>query len=507
MTLHIPYIAAVTTYISYGFLFLFGHIRDTFRSFFHRSKQSLEGYAPLCRDFEDFYTRRFYYRLQDCWNRPIASAPGAWIDVIHRDSLDNNRKMVRKDSTSRCLNLGSYNYLGFGAPDAYCTPRVVESLKRYGASNCSSRMEAGTTSLHVELEASVAAFLGKPAAMVFGMGFATNSLTLPALVGKGSLIISDSLNHCSIIAGARASGAGIKVFQHNVPENLEQVLRTAIAEGQPRTHRPWRKVLIVVEGIYSMEGEICRLAEIVEIKKRYKAYLFLDEAHSIGALGRTGRGVCEVAGVDPADVDVLMGTFTKSFGSCGGYIAGSRSLISHLSLVSPGHLYATSLAPPAAQQILSSVKLLMGEDGSNRGRLKLHQLRLNCNWFRSELQRMGLEVLGDEDSPVMPIMIYHPGKIAAFSRECLKRQVAVVVVGFPATPLLLGRARICISAAHSKADLQYALKVLEEVADLVGLKYLPPLTPLPLTATLQGHAPGCTSKGSLCPSTNDDKAA
>ncbi|CAI7926963.1 unnamed protein product, partial [Closterium sp. NIES-54] len=179
---------------------------------------------------------------------------------------------------------------------------------------------------------------------------------------QGSLIISDSLNHCSIIAGARASGAGIKVFQHNVllhsgasyllvlphpprahlvpphptvspwravvlwavPENLEQVLRTAIAEGQPRTHRPWKKVLIVVEGIYSMEGEICRLHEIVDIKRKYKAYLFLDEAHSIGALGRTGRGVCEVAGVDPADVDVLMGTFTKSFGSAGGYIAASH---------------------------------------------------------------------------------------------------------------------------------------------------------------------------------------
>ncbi|CAI7880472.1 unnamed protein product, partial [Closterium sp. NIES-54] len=109
---------------------------------------------------------------------------------------------------------------------------------------------------------------------------------------------------------------------------------------------------------------------------------------------------------------------------------------------------------------------------------KLAQLRENCNWFRGELQRLGLEVLGDEDSPVMPIMIYHPGKIAAFSRECLKRHVAVVVVGFPATPVLLGRARICISAAHTRADLEYALKVLDEVADLVGLKYIPPLPPL-----------------------------
>eukprot|EP00475_Leptophrys_vorax_P034717 TRINITY_DN56422_c0_g1_i1.p1 TRINITY_DN56422_c0_g1~~TRINITY_DN56422_c0_g1_i1.p1 ORF type:complete len:504 (+),score=29.29 TRINITY_DN56422_c0_g1_i1:155-1666(+) len=501
MTLHIPYLAALTTYISYGFLFLFGHIRDTFRSFFPKSTESLKGYAPLCRDFEDFYTRRFYYRLQDCWNRPISSAPDAWIDVINRDSYDNNRTLVRKDTATRCLNLGSYNYLGFGAPDPFCTPRAIESLNLYGASNCSSRMEAGTTRLHVDLERYMAEYIGKPAAMVYGMGFATNSLTLPALVGKGSLIISDSLNHCSIIAGARASGAGIKVFQHNVPENLEQVLRTAIAEGQPRTHRPWKKVLIVVEGIYSMEGEVCRLPEIVEIKKKYKAYLFLDEAHSIGALGKTGRGVCEATGVDPADVDVLMGTFTKSFGSCGGYIAGSEELIAYLKSVSPGHLYATSMAPPAAEQILSALKLILGEDGSNRGLRKLNQLHDNCNWFRSELQRMGLEVLGDEDSPVMPIMIYHPGKIAAFARECLKRKLAVVVVGFPATPLLLGRARICISASHSRADLEYGLKALDEVADLVGLKYLPPLPPL------QGDTPPSTSptNGRLSPEVESKK--
>ncbi|CAI7883244.1 unnamed protein product [Closterium sp. NIES-53] len=478
MTLHIPYLAALTTYISYGFLFLFGHIRDTFRSLLPQLKDTLKGYAPLCRDFEDFYTRRFYYRLQDCWNRPIASAPDAWIDVVNRDSHDNNQTLVRKDTVVRSLNLGSYNYLGFGAPDPYCTPRAQDSLLLFGSSTCSSRTDAGTTRVHVELERCVAEFIGKPAALVYGMGFATNSLTLPALVGKGSLIISDSLNHCSIIAGARASGAGIKVFQHNVPENLEQVLRTAIAEGQPRTHRPWKKVLIVVEGIYSMEGEICRLHEIVDIKRKYKAYLFLDEAHSIGALGRTGRGVCEVAGVDPADVDVLMGTFTKSFGSAGGYIAASHELIAYLKATSPGHLYGTAMAPAAAEQILSALKLLLGHDGSSRGQEKLAQLRENCNWFRGELQRLGLEVLGDEDSPVMPIMIYHPGKIAAFSRECLKRHVAVVVVGFPATPVLLGRARICISAAHTRADLEYALKVLDEVADLVGLKYIPPLPPL-----------------------------
>jgi serine palmitoyltransferase len=175
--------------------------------------------------------------------------------------------------------------------------------------------------LHAQLEKKVAQFVGKEDAIIFDMGYATNSTSIPSLIGKGGLIISDSLNHASIVMGCRSTGAKIKVFRHNDPEDLERVLRQSIAEGQPRTHRDWKKILVVVEGIYSMEGEILRLPEIVAVKKKYKAYLYVDEAHSIGALGKTARGVCDYWGVDPADVDILMGTFTKSFGSVGGYIA------------------------------------------------------------------------------------------------------------------------------------------------------------------------------------------
>ncbi|VFQ66310.1 unnamed protein product [Cuscuta campestris] len=222
-----------------------------------------------------------------------------------------------------------------------------------------------------------------------------------------------------------------------------------------------------------MEGELCKLPEIVSICKKYKAYVYLDEAHSIGAVGKTGRGVCELLGVDTADVDIMMGTFTKSFGSCGGYIAGSRELIQYLKYTCPAHLYATSVSPPAAQQIISSIKVILGEDGSSRGAEKLTRIRENSNFFRSELQKMGFEVLGDNDSPVMPIMLYNPSKIPAFSRECLKQNVAVVTVAFPATPLLLARARICISASHTREDLLKALEVISRVGDLVGIKYFP----------------------------------
>lgn len=334
-------------------------------------------------------------------------------------------------------------------------------------------LSSGTTSVHAELEECVAKYVGKPAAIVTGMGYATNSAIIPVLIGKGGLIISDSLNHTSIVNGARGSGATIRVFQHNTPAHLERVLKEQIAEGQPRTHRPWKKIMVVVEGIYSMEGEICQLPEIVSICKKYKAYVYLDEAHSIGAIGKTGRGVCELLGVDTADVDIMMGTFTKSFGSCGGYIAGSKDLIQYLKYQCPAHLYATSISTPSAQQIISAVKVILGEDGSNRGAQKLARIRENSNFFRAELQKMGFEVLGDNDSPVMPIMLYNPAKIPAFSRECLRENVAVVVVGFPATPLLLARARICISASHSREDLIKALQVISKAGDLTGIKYFP----------------------------------
>lgn len=261
------------------------------------------GYSVLLKSWENFYTRRLYHRLQDCWGRPVASAPAAYIDVMKRSSTDNNCTLFTTGETIRCLNLGSYNYLGF-ADDwkTSCRDDVVNSVAQWPISLTSSRMDVGNTRLHEELEQQVARFIGKEAAMVYTMGYGTNTSTIPMLMGPGSLIISDSLNHTSIINGARSSTAQIRVFSHNEPAELEDVLREAVVKGQPRHHRPWRKILVMVEGIYSMEGAICKLPEIVAICKRYKAYIYVDEAHSIGALGKTGRGICEYTGVNPNDI-------------------------------------------------------------------------------------------------------------------------------------------------------------------------------------------------------------
>ncbi|XP_074575658.1 long chain base biosynthesis protein 2d-like [Curcuma longa] len=498
-------LTALTTLFGYGVFFFFGFLRDLFRrllldraepdelmvslSSFLRlplfsrrlhsganlsTFDSSQGYAPICPAFEDFYTRRIYRRIQDCFGRPIASAPDAWVDVVERSSNDSNKTLHRTSNKSRCLNLGSYNYLGFAAGDEFCTPRVLRSLKKYAPSSCSARADAGTTQLHIELEDLIARFVGKPAAITFAMGYVTNSFIIPTLIGEGGLIISDSFNHNSIVSGARASGATVQVFQHNSPSHLEAVLREQVVKGQPGTgHKPWRKIMVIVEGIYSMEGEFCKLPEIVAICKKYKAYIYLDEAHSIGAVGKSGRGVCELLGVDPADVDIMMGTFTKSFGSCGGYIAASQEIIQYLKYACPAHIYASSMSPPAVQQVISAIKVVLGEDTSNRGAKKLAKIRENSNFFRSELKKMGFVVLGDNDSPVMAIMLYNLAKLPAFSRACLRQNVAVVITAYPATPVLLARARICISASHSKEDLITGLKVIGEVGGLIGAKCLP----------------------------------
>jgi serine palmitoyltransferase len=222
----------------------------------------------------------------------------------------------------------------------------------------------------------------------------------------------------------------VRVFRHNDMISLQNLLRAAIRDGQERTHRPWRRIVVAVEGIYSMEGEFCNLAEVIAIAKAHKALVYLDEAHSIGATGLTGRGVCEHAGVDPRDVDVLMGTFTKSFGAMGGYIAASASVVAWVKRRSAGFLVDNAMAPVVVQQVLSAFRVMRGEDGSGAGARKLAALKDNANYFRQRLIGMGCEVLGEEGSPVIPLLIYQPTKVAAFSRECLKRGVR----SFPSPP-------------------------------------------------------------------------
>lgn len=467
----VPLHTACFTYLGFYLLMILGYINQLFFTPKVATEKHRDGYVPLYDAFEKFYLRYVYRRVKDCWNRPICSVPGAEVTLKDRITKDYGWSFEFTGTETRCLNLGSYNYLGFAQNEGPCAREAEESIKSYGLAACSSRREIGTNPLHLELEQLTARFLGVEDAIVFGMGFATNSLNIPTLISPGCLVVSDEKNHASIILGLRLSGAVTKVFNHNSMKDLERVLRDSIATGQPKTGKPWKKILIIVEGVFSMEGSIVKLPEIVALKKKYKAYIYLDEAHSIGATGPSGRGVLDFYGVDPNDIDILMGTFTKSFGSAGGYIAGNKKLINFLRVNSHAHCYASSMSPPVTQQIITSMKIIMGLDGTKEGRNRIEQLARNTRYFRKRLAQIGVITYGHEDSPVVPMLVYLFSKIGAVVRTLTSRNIAVVGVGFPATPIMEGRIRFCLSASHTKEQLDYALAVIDEIGETLGLKY------------------------------------
>lgn len=259
----------------------------------------------------------------------------------------------------------------------------------------------------------------------------------------------------------------VKPFKHNDMVDLERHLRRAVDLGQPNG-TPWRKIVVVVEGIYSMEGDFCRLRETVALKNKYGAYLYLDEAHSIGAVGKSGKGVTELFNVDTSLIDIMMGTFTKSFGSAGGYIAASKEIINNVRTASPNAFFGASMSPACAAQALAAFELIASKNP--RGREKIESLRRNSNYFRRELARKGFWVLGDEDSPVVPVLMDQEN-MWYFSTLGLKKGIAAVVVCYPATPYLMPRARFCISAAHSMEQIQKALEIIGELGEKFGLLF------------------------------------
>ncbi|KAG1903560.1 pyridoxal phosphate-dependent transferase [Suillus fuscotomentosus] len=520
-----PYYIVFATHISLFILHLLGHMRDFFGKRFAKSYFAhlvpQNGYAPLNTNFDSFFTRRLRGRMTDCLCQPVTGVPGRTIVILDRHSIDNNYTQTYTGGKTRALNISSYNYLGFSQGGGCCSDAVKESIRRYGVSNCGTRLEGGSSELHVSAEALVARFVGTEDALISSMGFATNSTFIPALVGKGSLIISDELNHASIRIGARQSGAYIRIFKHNDMSSLESLLREVISQGQPKTHRAWKKVLVIVEGLYSMEGTVLNLPKIVELKQIYKFHLYIDEAHSIGALGPRGRGVTDYFNIPPSSIDVLMGTFTKSFGAAGGYIAGPKSLIDCLRLRGHSCPYAEAIAPPVLVQIVASMASIMGvvsaprptnstfslspvgsivtprdktkellgmvpasslptwmnlppalADGSE-ARARIRRLAFNSRYLHAGLKKLGFIIYGHSFSPIVPLLIFNPGKLPTFVRmmRSYSPPIVVVVVAYPATPFETARARFCPSASHTKEDIDIVLRACDEVGEILDLKH------------------------------------
>lgn len=469
-----PYYISLITYLNYLILIILGQIHDflgmTFQKDKHQDVLERDGFAPWYSKFESFFVRRMKKRIDDCFSRPTAGVPGRFIRCIDRISHNLNEYFTYSGSTSMCLNLSAYNYLGFAQSEGQCTDAAIACVDKYGVHSGGPRTQIGSTELHVQAEKLVASFVGKEDAMIVSMGYSTNANFFNAFLDARCLVISDELNHTSIRSGVRLSGAAVRTFKHNDLVGLEKLIREQIVLGQPKTSRPWKKILICVEGLFSMEGTVCHLPELVVLKKKYKCYLFVDEAHSIGAMGPKGRGVCDLFGVDPKDVDILMGTLTKSFGAAGGYIAADQWIIDRLRLDLTTASYAETIAAPVLGQIITSLKTITGEIEPGEGQERLQRIAFNSRYLRLGLQRLGFIVYGCPDSPVIPMLLYCPSKMPAFSRMMLQRKIAVVVVAYPATPLIESRVRFCVSAALTKEDIDYLLRHVSEVGDKLYLK-------------------------------------
>ncbi|CAJ0585773.1 unnamed protein product, partial [Mesorhabditis spiculigera] len=467
-------------YISFAVMIMFAHFSVFFRKhklidakemLMAKERPEQEDFTPLENGFDQMLVNDVYRKSTDIINRPIVGVPGALVRLKDRITKNFGWTYEYTGTETEVINMGSYNYLGFAHNDGPCAEAAAEYIDNFGLHVGAPRDEAVVMQAQRDLEECVANYLGVEDAICFPMGFVTNSMNIAALVNKNSLVLSDQLNHASLVLGCRMSGATVVVFKHNNAHDCGEKLRDAICQPNPRTGKKFKKIMIVCEGIYSMEGTILDLPAFIAVKKKYRAYLFLDEAHSVGALGPTGRGIVEYWGADPKDVDLMMGTLTKSFAAAGGYIGGKKETIAHLRIHSAGSCYGSPMSPPIIAQVLSSMKIMLGEDGTDIGQKKVVALRRNSRYFRAKLKALGFLVYGHDDSPVVPLMTFHTTKVVYWGRETLRYGIGAVQVGYPATALTKARVRFCISADHTKEQLDYVLAICDKIGDLSNTKY------------------------------------
>jgi 8-amino-7-oxononanoate synthase len=365
---------------------------------------------------------------------------------------------IANDTTSiegqALINYSSYNYLGLSG-DRDVSQASKAAIDRYGTSVSASRVVSGERSIHQELEGAIANFLGTEDCIVYIGGHTTNVSTVGHLFGKNDLIVCDALSHNSIQVGCKLSGATTIPFAHNDVRSLEQILQT-------RRHE-FEKVLIAVEGVYSTDGDLAPLPEIVELKKRYKTFLLVDEAHSIGAVGRLGRGVGEHFGVARADVDLWMGTLSKSFASCGGYIGASKIMVEYLKYTSPGFVYSVGITPSNAASALAALQKLQAEPE------RVTCLQARTLLFLSLAKEQGFDTGTSHDSPVVPIIVGDPYKAIQLSQAMLLRGINAQPMIYPSVPYNAARLRFFLSCDHTEAQIRQTITILaEEIAKMNG---------------------------------------
>ena len=354
---------------------------------------------------------------------------------------------IPKDTTiianRQLINYGTYNYLGM-CGDPLVSLAATEAIASYGTSVAASRLISGENPLHLELETEIADLLGTEASIVYVSGHATNTTTIGHLFKQEDLILYDAHSHNSIIQGARLSGASVMAFPHNDAEALEKILIS-------RRHRH-QKVLIAIEGVYSTDGDIPDLPEFIELKKRHKTYLMVDEAHSIGVLGSLGRGISELFNIAPTEVDLWMGTLSKSFASCGGYIAGSKALIEYLKYTAPGFVFSVGLTPPNAAASIAAIKLLKQQPE------RVTKLQENAQLFLNLAKHRGLNTGLSKGSPVVPIIVGEALSSIRLSHQLFEKGINVPFMIYPAVAKETARLRFFITCDHTKEQIEYTIE-------------------------------------------------
>ncbi|WP_217126206.1 aminotransferase class I/II-fold pyridoxal phosphate-dependent enzyme [Hydrogenophilus thiooxidans] len=346
------------------------------------------------------------------------------------------------------INFSSYNYLGLNGHPAV-SQAARAAIDRYGTSASASRLVAGERPIQRELEEALANLYGVEDCIVFVSGHATNVSTIATLFGPKDLVIHDSLIHNSVLEGIKLAGSTRRSFPHNDTQALDAILA--------EIRHQFERVLIVVEGHYSMDGDIPDLPALIDIKRRHGCFLMVDEAHALGVLGETGRGSHEHHGIAGRDVDIWMGTLSKTLAGCGGYIAGSRALVELLKYAAPGFVYSVGIAPPLAAASLAALQIMLREPE------RVARLRENAARFLMLAKESGIDVGTSQGYAIVPAITGSSLKAAKLSNALFERGINVQPIIHPAVEEKAARLRFFLSCLHNEQQIEQTLKTMERM--------------------------------------------
>ena len=360
----------------------------------------------------------------------------------------------------RLISLSSNDYLGL-THHPRLRAAAIKAVEDFGVGSGAVRTIAGTMSMHEALEEELAAFKDAPAVLTFQSGFTCNTGVIPTITGETDLIISDALNHASIIDGMRLSKAPRKVYPHGDVDALRAMLDGARRQGRPETGEPYRLILVVTDGVFSMDGDIAPLPGIVEAAEAFDAAVMVDDAHASGVLGRNGRGTVDHFGLK-GRVAIQVGTLSKAVGSLGGYVAGSTALRDILIQRARPFLFSTSHPPAVVEACREAIRVMQEEPELQE------RLWENTRHFKAELTRLGFDT-GRSETPITPVMMGDPDTASRFSARLIEEGVFAQPVVFPTVAIDKSRLRTIVTAAHSTAQLDQALAAFDRVGHELGL--------------------------------------